>query len=140
MLKDKIIKYVQKITKPFEDIALGRTSYASPVLAENKYTKGFVYKLVGELHKDTRAVSGAILAGIMVMIIGFATLVIGNYIVYAIITSLPALNSTGYNSTLTTITTYATTVIPLFGLALMVLGFAIILFTLRSSMETGGSR
>lgn len=96
--------------------------------------KGGVTKLCG----DNAAVSGAILGGIMIMIIGFATLVIGNYIVYAIITSLPALANSNYNSTLATVENYATTVIPLFGLALMVLGFAIILFTLRSSMQTDG--
>lgn len=86
-------------------------------------------------------IANAIMGGIMIMIIGFATLVIGNYIVYAIVDSMPALSgahSASYNATLTTIVNYATTVIPLFGLVLMVLGFAIILYTLRSSMEPGG--
>lgn len=86
---------------------------------------------------DNTAVGNAILAGIMIMIIGFATLVIGNYIVFAIIASLPILTSASYNATLATITNYATTVLPLFGLGLMVLGFAVILYTLRSSMDTG---
>ena len=77
------------------------------------------------------------------MIIGFATLTIGNYIIYAIAASLPAITGTysnAYSNTTTSVMNYVTTVLPLFGLALMVLGFAIILFTLRSSMGTGETR
>jgi len=77
------------------------------------------------------------------MIIGFATLTIGNYIIYAIASSLPAITGTyasAYSNTTTAVMGYVTTVLPLFGLALMVLGFAIILFTLRSSMGSGETR
>jgi len=77
------------------------------------------------------------------MIIGFATLTIGNYIIYAIASSLPAITGTyasAYTNTTTSVMGYVTTVLPLFGLALMVLGFAIILFTLRSSMGSGEAR
>lgn len=88
-----------------------------------------------ELYRNKRGVASAILGGIMIMIIGFATLVLGNYIIYAIATSLPSLNSSAYNTTYSAIIGYATTVLPLFGLALMVLGFALILYTLRSSMQ-----
>lgn len=94
-------------------------------------------KSLKNLFGDRSAVAAAILGGIMIMIIGFATLVIGNYIVFAIITSLPALNESNYTTVKNSIVSYATTVIPLFGLGLMVLGFAIILYTLRSSMDTG---
>lgn len=85
--------------------------------------------------------AAAILGGIMVMILGFATLTIGNYIIYAIAGSLPTITGTyasDYTNTTNTVMDYVTTVLPLFGLALMVLGFAIILFVLRSSM--GGGR
>lgn len=97
--------------------------------------KSPIYLWAKELYSDKRGVSSAILGGIMIMIIGFATLVLGNYIVYAIATSLPALNSSDYNLTYAAIIGYATTVMPLFGLALMVLGFALILYTLRTSMQ-----
>ena len=77
------------------------------------------------------------------MIIGFATLTIGNYIIYAIANSLPSITgtyATNYSTTTAAVMGYVTTVLPLFGLALMVLGFAIILFTLRSSMGQGEVR
>lgn len=97
--------------------------------------------------KNQKGDSGAITAGILICIIGFATLIVGNYIVFAISTSLPVLandgsaldntSTSGYNSTLSSTSTYVTTVLPIFGLALMVLGFAIILYTLRTSMGGG---
>lgn len=98
---------------------------------------------IKSLVQDKKANAAAILGGIMVMIIGFATLTIGNYIVYAIASSLPAITGTysnAYSNTTSTVMGYVNTVLPLFGLALMVLGFAIILFTLRSSMGTGETR
>lgn len=88
---------------------------------------------------NSKGDSGAILAGIMITIVGFATLMVGNYIIFSISTSLPAMASANYNTTSTSVLTYVTTVLPIFGLALMVLGFAIILYTLRTSMG-GGSR
>lgn len=94
--------------------------------------------------RDNRGnVAGGILAGIMVMIIGLATLVLGNYIVFAIISAVPVITGTyaaNYTSNLNTIIGYVTTIIPLFGLALMVLGFGIILYTLRASMQSQDAR
>jgi hypothetical protein len=92
---------------------------------------------IKQLVADKKGNAAAILGGIMVMIIGFATLTIGNYIIYAIASSLPTIAGTyasAYTNTTNSVMGYVTTVLPLFGLALMVLGFAIILFTLRSSM------
>ena len=92
---------------------------------------------IKQLAQDKRGNAAAILGGIMVMIIGFATLTIGNYIIYAIASSLPVITGTyssSYSNTTSSVMGYVTTVLPLFGLALMVLGFSIILFTLRSSM------
>jgi hypothetical protein len=66
-----------------------------------------------------------------------------NYIIYAIASSLPVITGTygsAYTNTTNAVMGYVTTVLPLFGLALMVLGFAIILFTLRSSMGSGEAR
>jgi len=102
-----------------------------------------MFTQVKELIKNKSGNAAAILGGIMVMIIGFATLTIGNYIIYAIASSLPAVTGTysnAYSNTTSSVMGYVTTVLPLFGLALMVLGFAIILFTLRSSMQTGDTR
>ena len=56
------------------------------------------------------------------MIIGFATLTIGNYIIYAIASSLPAITGTyasDYDNTTSSVMGYVTTVLPLFGLALI---------------------
>ncbi len=102
-----------------------------------------MFTSIKALVADKKANAAAILGGIMVMIIGFATLTIGNYIIYAIASSLPAIAGTyanSYSNTTSSVMGYVTTVLPLFGLALMVLGFAIILFTLRSSMGTGETR
>ena len=98
---------------------------------------------IKQLVSDKKGNAAAILGGIMVMIIGFATLTIGNYIIYAIASSLPTITGTyasDYTNTTDSVMGYVTTVLPLFGLALMVLGFAIILFTLRSSMGSGEAR
>ena len=71
-----------------------------------------------------------VLSGITLTISGFATLVLGNYIIYAIMTSIPGLNSSGYNSTRDSISNYVGIVLPLFGLVMMVGGFALILLSL----------
>jgi len=79
-----------------------------------------------------------ILGGIMIMILGFSALTIGNYIIMAISESLSATSVNSNDQMINTtndVMNYAITVIPLFGLALMVLGFATILFTLRESIE-----
>lgn len=102
-----------------------------------------MFKSIKQLIADKKGNAAAILGGIMVMIIGFATLTIGNYIIYAIATSLPSISGSygsSYSNTTASVMGYVTTVLPLFGLALMVLGFAIILFTLRSSMGGAGER
>lgn len=101
--------------------------------------EGAVKNFVG----DTSGIQAAIIAGIMIVIIGFATLMIGNYIIYSIANSLPTMTGTyaaNYTATMASTIAYANTVMPLFGLGMMVLGFAIILYTLRGSMGDGGQR
>lgn len=71
-----------------------------------------------------------IISGITLTISGFATLILGNYIIYAIIAAVPALQSASYNATRDAITTYVGIVLPLFGLVMMVSGFALILVSL----------
>lgn len=71
-----------------------------------------------------------LLSGITLTITGFATLVLGNYIVYAIALSIPSLASTAYNTTRDSILSYVGIVMPLFGLVMMVGGFALILMSL----------
>lgn len=86
--------------------------------------------------------SGAILGGIMVMIVGFATLTIGNYLIITISGSLESIGNPTQNMSwgMTTIgetseiINYLTAAFPLFGLALMILGFATVLFSLRGSV------
>jgi uncharacterized membrane-anchored protein YitT (DUF2179 family) len=89
---------------------------------------------------DTQAVFGEIVLGVSMMITGLATLFVGNYIIFAIVTSLPQLASAGYNTTLATLTTYANTIIPIFGLCFLVAGFALILYTLRVTGSGAGQR
>jgi len=71
-----------------------------------------------------------VLSGITLTISGFATLVLGNYIIYAIMTSIPGLSSSAYNTTRDSISNYVGIVLPLFGLVMMVGGFALILMSL----------
>jgi hypothetical protein len=83
--------------------------------------------------------AGAILGGIMIMIIGFSVLTIGNFIISAILSNLTQINSgsLSYQQLTNSVVQYTNTIYPLVGLALMVLGFAVILFHLRSSMSSG---
>ncbi len=85
--------------------------------------------------------ASAILGGIMIMVVGFTTLTIGNYAIQAISSSLPTIsdnnmNSAYVNNTLV-VSNYVGEVLPLFGLAAIVLGFALILFTVRSDFDRG---
>ena len=87
--------------------------------------------------KDSSGIADLVLGGIMIVIIGFAMIIIGIYIYFTIQTSLPTIASSSYNTTVTSINSYATTVFPLMGLVLMILGFAIIFIALR--MGLGGA-
>lgn len=70
----------------------------------------------------------SIFSGIMVMVVGFAILTIGNLIINSISKSL-VIDQNSYETI-----NYVSSILPLFGLALLVLGFATVLFTLRTSM------
>ena len=89
------------------------------------------------IKSDCKGIADLVLGGIMIVIIGFAMIIIGIYIYFTIQTSLPVMASTSYNTTVTSINSYATTVFPLMGLVLMILGFAIIFIALR--MGLGGA-
>lgn len=98
---------------------------------------------------DTKAVFAEILLGVSLMITGLATLFVGNYIIYSIVASLAlpsgcavdpglrtaAMNTscTNFNSTVTSLTGYTETILPIFGLCFLVGGFALILYTLRAT-------
>lgn len=88
---------------------------------------------VSNIVKDTKAVFAEILIGVSLMITGLATLFVGNYIIYSIITSLPGLNSASYNTTLASLQSYTNTIVPIFALCFLVAGFSLILYTLRAT-------
>jgi hypothetical protein len=87
---------------------------------------------IGRLTIDNRAFANMILAGIMIEIVGFAMLTIGLYITFAIQTSMPGLNNTLYNTTQASINNYMGIAFSVMGMALMILGFVVILFSLKS--------
>ena len=106
------------------------------MLSLKKITQG-VKNAVSNMIKDTKAVFAEILVGVSLMITGLATLFVGNYIIYSIITSLPAIVSVNYNTTLASLQSYTNTIIPIFALCFLVAGFGLILYTLR---ETGAQQ
>ena len=93
---------------------------------------------VDQLKKDGCGMSNIVIAGIMICIVGFVMLFIGLYIVFTVQTSLPSITSTTYNNTVTSLNSYVATTFPILGLALMVIGFAIILASLMGGL--GGGR
>ncbi len=101
---------------------------------------------------ESKGMADMVLGGIMIAILGFAMLFIGLYVTFVIQTSLPAISGCGgpngaagctaqqnttalsYNSTTTALNSYVTTVFPVLGLSLLIVGFAIIFVALRSGM------
>ena len=90
--------------------------------------------VVEQIRGDSRGIADMVLGGIMIAILGFAMLFIGLYVTYVIQTSLPGIGSATYNSTVTSLNSYVTTVYPVLGLSLLIVGFSIIFVALRSGM------
>ena len=104
-----------------------------------------------QIKSDSSGIADMVLGGIMIVVIGFAMIIIGVYIYFTIQTSLPNpwagwgaagtwtaqqnASATAYNSTVASSNSYATTVFPLMGLVLMILGFSIIFIALRSGLS-----
>ncbi len=96
--------------------------------------------VVEEIKGSSKGMADMVLGGIMIAILGFAMLFIGLYVTFVIQTSLPSISGTNaavsasYNSTQTALNSYVTTVFPVLGLSLLIVGFAIIFVALRSGM------
>ncbi len=130
----KFVKSAPEIKPKPKEISKVTKTVETPRYIPNVYDNG----------SNTTYSSGggasAILGGIMVMIIGFSVLTVGNYVIMAISESLPSVASGAnytLNSEMFSVTSYVSTVLPLVGLAAMVMGFGVILFTLRGSMGNG---
>ena len=131
----KSAQKIQEITQKAVFIPKSTPEIKQKVKDIEKYKPSYEYS-------DYFPSGGAILGGIMVMIVGFATLTIGNYLITAIAGSFESIGSSSVSSLEITsivqkseLINYLTAVFPLVGLALMVLGFATILFSLRGSMS-----
>ena len=103
-----------------------------------------VRTVVDQIKGESKGIADMVLGGIMIAILGFAMLFIGLYVTFIIQTSLPVIGSDGsasknassasYNSTVSSLNTYAATVFPVLGLSLLIVGFAVIFVALRSGM------
>lgn len=125
-IKTKIIALLMLIFMTLSNIANVRPSKTS-IKMQTGIQSAFI-KLKNDSLGQVQMIG--IISGITLTISGFATLILGNYIIYAIIAAVPALQSASYNSTRDAITTYVGIVLPLFGLVMMVSGFALILVSL----------
>ena len=80
----------------------------------------------------------SLMTGIMILVIGFTLLTMGNFISSSIsqaITFAEPETSVGTTTTVSDVLKYVDTTIPLFGVALLVLGFATILIIIRPVMN-----
>jgi len=120
-------------------LAMLMALWVNPTKESFESTQRNLFCYVDQLKKDNVGISNMIIAGIMIVIVGFVMLFIGLYIVFTVQTSLPAINSTTYNNTVTSLNNYVATTFPIMGLSLMVVGFAIIIITLLGGLG-GGAR
>jgi len=80
----------------------------------------------------------SLMSGIMILVIGFTLLTMGNFISSSMsqaITLAEPETSVGTTTTVSDVLKYVDTTIPLFGLALLVFGFATILIILRPGFD-----
>lgn len=73
--------------------------------------------------------------GITLIVGGIVNLLIGNYVVYTIISVLPGMNSAAYNATLLSITNNSGTLMTILSVALLISGLYLIFTTIMPTQQ-----
>ena len=137
--KEEVLQKSNEIIQKTEKEKVKKVEKSKDIADEYKNYKRPEYYSSKHQDYSSGSPAGAILGGIMIMIIGFAILTIGQYVLTALSQSISVVNSNGINSSYGTtpndVMNYVSTVAPLMGLAVMALGFVGVLFSLRSGMD-----
>ena len=93
-----------------------------------------------EMKEDRGGFAAMLIMGIMGIIVGAAMLYIGLFITVTISAAIPPVEDAAYNTTLATVKSNVNTAFTVLGLALLVGGFGVVIYTLRTGFISGEVR